>query len=131
MMQMTSYSHHNLILMKETYPVILVKIRHDDVILRHVTSFLQFLLKKCWRQQKLGTMGRSVLIFRMRPNNTVPTRGQPLPYDKRLISYRIFSFCRIFDDVITKNADVSKKSAETKFFWKFNVVATYGVSYRF
>ena len=39
MMQMTSYSHHNLILIKQTYPDILVKIRHDDVILRHMTSF--------------------------------------------------------------------------------------------
>ena len=39
MMQMTSYLHHNLILMKETYPEIFVKIRRRDVILRHVTSF--------------------------------------------------------------------------------------------
>ena len=39
MMQMTSYSHHNLILLKGTYPEILVKIRQDDVILRHVTLF--------------------------------------------------------------------------------------------
>ena len=39
MMQMTSYSHHNLILIKETYPEILVKMRHSDVILRHMTSF--------------------------------------------------------------------------------------------
>ena len=39
MMQMTSYLHHNLILMKGTYAEILVKIRHDDVILRHLTSF--------------------------------------------------------------------------------------------
>ena len=39
MMQMTSYLHHYLISMKETYPEILVKIRHDDVILRQLTSF--------------------------------------------------------------------------------------------
>ena len=38
-MQMTSYLYHKLILMKETYPGSLVKIRHDDVILRHLTSF--------------------------------------------------------------------------------------------
>ena len=39
MVQMTSYSHHNLILVKGIYPEILVKIWHDDVILRHMTSF--------------------------------------------------------------------------------------------
>ena len=76
----------------------MVKIRHDDVILRHVTWFLKFQLKKCWRQQKVGTKGPSVLIYRMRANNTFSTRGQPLSYDKRLNNYRIFSFCRIFDD---------------------------------
>ena len=38
MMQMTSYLHHNLILMKATYPD-MVKIRRDDVILRHLPSF--------------------------------------------------------------------------------------------
>ena len=38
-MQMTSYLHHKLILMKETYPESLVKIQQDDVILRHLTSF--------------------------------------------------------------------------------------------
>ena len=70
---------------------IFVEVRHDDVILRHVTSFLKFLLKK-W------------------PNNTFPKRGQPLSYDKWFTSYRIFSFCRIFDDVITKNADVSENN---------------------
>ena len=47
MMQMTPYLQHNLIVMKETFPEILVKIRHDDVILRQVTTFLKFLLKKC------------------------------------------------------------------------------------
>ena len=99
-MEITSYLHHNLIFMKEIYPEIFVKIRRRDVILRHLTSFLQFLHKKCWRQQKIGKMGRSVLIFRMWPNNTFPTRGQPLSYDKRFNSYRIFSFCRIFDDVM-------------------------------
>ena len=38
-MQMTSYLHHNFVLMEETYPEILVKIRQEDVILRHLTSF--------------------------------------------------------------------------------------------
>ena len=36
---MTSKFHHNLILMRETCPQNLVKIRHDDVMLRHMTSF--------------------------------------------------------------------------------------------
>ena len=36
---MTLYLDHNIISIKETFPVILVKIRHDDVILRHITSF--------------------------------------------------------------------------------------------
>ena len=72
-MQVTSYLHHNLMLMQGTYLEVLVKIRHDDVILRDVT----------W--------------------------GQPLFYDKWFTSCRIFSFCRIFDDVIDKNADVSRK----------------------
>ena len=37
---MPSYSqHHDLVLVIQTYPEILVKIRHDDVILLRVTSF--------------------------------------------------------------------------------------------
>ena len=58
-MQMTSYSHHNLISMRKTFPEILVKIRRDDVMLRHMTSrdvimsdfyhFYQFLIDiKLW-----------------------------------------------------------------------------------
>ena len=39
MMQMTSYLNHNTISIRETFPASLVQIRHDDVILRHVTSF--------------------------------------------------------------------------------------------
>ena len=45
MMQMTSYLHHYLILMIGTYSEIFVKIRHDDVILRDVTSFRHFGVK--------------------------------------------------------------------------------------
>ena len=54
-------------------------------------------------------MGRSVVIFRIRPHNTFPTMGQPLFSDKWFKNYRTFNFCRIFDDVIVKNADVSRK----------------------
>ena len=36
---MTSYLDTNIISIKETFSESLVKIRHDDVILRHVTSF--------------------------------------------------------------------------------------------
>ena len=38
-MHMTSYLDHNSISIRETFPESLVKIRLDDVILRHVTSF--------------------------------------------------------------------------------------------
>ena len=48
-MQMTLYSYHNIILMKGTYSEIFVKIRHDDVILRHVTSFCYIPRKCCWQ----------------------------------------------------------------------------------
>ena len=39
MMQISSYLHHNTILIRETFPEIFVKIRPDDVILQSVTSF--------------------------------------------------------------------------------------------
>ena len=39
MMQMTWYFHQTLISIGETFPESLVKIRHDDVMWRHVTSF--------------------------------------------------------------------------------------------
>ena len=38
-MEMLLYSYHDLVLVKWTYPGILVKIHHDDVILLRVTSF--------------------------------------------------------------------------------------------
>ena len=38
-MDMLSYSHHDLVLVKRTYPEISVKIHHDGVILLRVTSF--------------------------------------------------------------------------------------------
>ena len=39
MVQMTSYFHHNFMSIRETFPEDLVKIRHVDVKLRHMTSF--------------------------------------------------------------------------------------------
>ena len=39
MAQMTSYLHHNIISRRQTFPEVFVKIRHDDAILRHMTSF--------------------------------------------------------------------------------------------
>jgi hypothetical protein len=72
-MRMTSYLHHNLILMKGTYPNILVKIRHDDVILRHVTSFsyifpyYDVIDKTSKRQQKFcWQYTKSIYIFETR-----------------------------------------------------------------
>ena len=53
-----------------------------------------------------GTMGLSVLIFRMRLYNTFPTRGQPFLYDKRFNNYRIFTFCRIFDDIMLTSGKI-------------------------
>ena len=39
MVKMTSYFHHNFISIRETFFEDLVKIRHVDVKLRHMTSF--------------------------------------------------------------------------------------------
>ena len=39
MTQMTSYLHHNFKSIRETFPKSLVKIQHDDVKLRCITSF--------------------------------------------------------------------------------------------
>ena len=39
MAQMSPYLHRNFISIRQTFPEILVKIRHDDVILREITSF--------------------------------------------------------------------------------------------
>ena len=55
-------------------------------------------------------MDSRVLIYRLHFYNTFPTRGQPLSDDKWFARYRIFTFCRIFDDVIDKSADVSKNN---------------------
>ena len=55
--QMTSNFHHNLISMRETFPEILVKIRRDDVMLRHMTS-----LRK-WRHLKNDVMWRHHVGF--------------------------------------------------------------------
>ena len=41
---MILYLDHNITSIKETFPVILVKIQHDDVILRHITSFFYIFL---------------------------------------------------------------------------------------
>ena len=43
MMQITSYLHHNTILIRETFSESLIKIRHNDVILQHVISFSIFM----------------------------------------------------------------------------------------
>ena len=116
MVQMTSYLHHKCIPVGKTFSEILVKIRHDDVTWHHMTSFSYFLLKKCWRQQKWLKMGHPLNIFWIELHNSIDLRGQPLFYDKWFTSYRIFSFCRIFDDVIDKNADVSRKKCHFMIF---------------
>ena len=71
------------------------------------TSYMQFLLKKCWRHQKIGIMGQWNLLFQMWPNNTFPTRRQPLSYNTRFTSYRIFSFCRILMTPLTPPVHLS------------------------
>ena len=91
MMQMTSYLYHNIISTRETFSEILVKIRHDDVTWRHVTSFSHFLHKKCWCQQKIFNMGHPLCIFWIELYKTFDLRGQPLLYDKWFTSYRLFS----------------------------------------
>ena len=59
----------------------LVKIRYDDVIFCHLTSFSYTLAKKCWRQQKIIIMNQPYFIFSKRPHNSFHLRGQPLSYD--------------------------------------------------
>ena len=54
MPKMTSYFDHNTISRIETFPAILVKIRHDDVILRHVTLFSIILPKKAWKSADIS-----------------------------------------------------------------------------
>ena len=39
MVQITSYFDHSTIFIRETFSEVFVKIRHDDVILRQLTSF--------------------------------------------------------------------------------------------
>ena len=110
MMQMTSYLHHSIISTRETFPEILVKIRHDDVTWRHVTSFSHFLPKKCWRQQKIFNMGHPLCIFWIELHKTFDLRGQPLFYDKWFTSYRLFSEKADFRWRHHEIADVSKNN---------------------
>ena len=52
MVQMTPSLDINVIWSRETFYGIWVKFRCHDVTWRHVTSFLKYSLKKCWRLQK-------------------------------------------------------------------------------
>ena len=117
MVQMTSYFQDNLISLRETFSKIFVKIGHDDVTWRHMTSFLHFVHKKCWRQQKIRIQAGPVPIFQWELYNTYPTRGQTLFCDKRLKRYRIFNICRIFADVSKKMLKSAQIMPESNFLW--------------
>ena len=67
---MTSYLNTNKILRSQTFFENLMKIWRDDVTWRHVTLFLQILVKKmlkvlenCWRQQKYTKLVRHSSFF--------------------------------------------------------------------
>ena len=109
-MQMTSYLDHNIISRRKTFCDFFLKIRHDDVTWRHVTSFPYFLPKKCWRQQKWVKMGHPLYIFWIELHKSIDLRGQPLFYDKWFTSYRLFSEKTDFWWRHHKIADVSKNN---------------------
>ena len=87
-MQMTSYLHHNFISKRETFPENLVKIRLDDVMLGHMTSFSYIFLytpilwrhqQKCLQKPKKILIGlQFILIFSKRdPINPTLHGGGP------------------------------------------------------
>ena len=80
-MQMISNFQSSILWGRTTFSESLVKIRRHDVTWRHVTSFLKIVLKKCWRQQKISTMGKLFIIFRLHLDNIFPSRGQPTFYN--------------------------------------------------
>ena len=93
-----------------------VKIRHDDVTWRHVTSFCHILLKRCQKvltSAKIFVMGLLSFILWMGLHKGFLSKDQPLLSDKRFTNYRFFSERRYFADFFLwrhpKNADISKK----------------------
>ena len=113
LMEMTSYLDTNIISIIETFSESLVKIRRRDVIWRHVTSFLNFMPKKCWRQQKWGPMGHPLNIFRRQLSNSNKMRGQPFFYDLRLKRYLTFPWYVGFLWRHHKIADISRNNDVT------------------
>ena len=58
---MTSYLHHSTISRRKRFSESLVKIRHDDVTWRHMTSFSRFFTKNCWKSaEKLLTSAKKI-----------------------------------------------------------------------
>ena len=81
MTQITPNFHRMIIWRYETFSESLVKIRCCDITWRHVTSLLKIVIKKCWRQHKISTMGKLFIIFWLHLDNIFPSRGQPTFYD--------------------------------------------------
>ena len=76
MMQMTLFLHHNTISRKETFSGILVKIRHRDVILWHVTLFSYAIpyydvIYKCADVSKNTDVIREIMISNKTPYVTL------------------------------------------------------------
>ena len=116
MMQITSYCHHSFIPWRKTNSEILVKFQQNDVTWRHMISFYDFVIKKCWRQQKWFTGGKQILVFWIHPYNSFNLRGQPLFYDKWFKSYRLLCEGLISADVSIKLVTSSKLWRHT---WNF------------
>ena len=94
---MTSYLDTNKILWSPTFSENLVKIRRDDVTWRHVTLFLQILIKKvlkvleiCWCQQKICQIGTLFIIFLKSHYNSFQERGQPCFYHQWFNFYNVW-----------------------------------------
>ena len=104
MVQMTSYLHHNTRTWRETFPDVLVKIRHDDVILRHMTSFSCILsyYDVIDKNADVNKNNVKVIIANKRTNVTLLPCNTPSPlrmyedFDKLML---MFSFFFIFLDI--------------------------------
>ena len=59
---------------------------------------------------KIGTTSRSILMFRMRPHNSFPTRFNYFPMISGLLDIGFLVNVGFFDDVIVKIADVRKNN---------------------
>ena len=120
-MQMTSYLDTSIILIRETFPTILVKIRRCDVMWRHVTSFLQNWLKNGWKMADIIKMFSNsclyllfgecgfIIPFKRGVNHFYTIHGSVV-----IVFLVYVNFCRFFDDVINKNGDISRNNDVTQ-----------------